>query len=87
LERDPVSYKAQSEDEQQEKKDTRGTRIVIFGALASMLLWFAVLIIGDPIRSFGSATMSNFYGIAVSTPAAVVSIFALIKVGKRKKLA
>jgi hypothetical protein len=80
-----VSYRSQAVDERQEREKTRGTRIVIFGALASMLLWFTVLMIGDPIRSFGSVAMSNFYGIAISTPAAVVSIIALIKVGKRKK--
>ena len=85
MSRDSMSYEEKGEKERQEKIGTKGTRIVIFGALASILLWFTVLITGDPIKSFGSTAASNLYAIVVSTPAAVISIIALIKVGKRKK--
>jgi hypothetical protein len=81
---DSISYTGESEKERLEKNSVRGTRIVIFGALASMLLWFTVLITGDPIKSFGSVSISNLYAVAISMPAAVISIYALIKVGRRK---
>ncbi len=80
-----MSYEEKGAKEQLEKKDSKGARIVVFGALASMLLWFTVLLSGDPIKYFGSPEASNFYAIAISAPAAIISIFALIKVGKRKK--
>jgi hypothetical protein len=80
-----MTYEEKGEKERLEKKDRMGSRIVIFGALASMILWFSVLISGDPIRSFSSAAVSNFYAVAISAPAAIISIFALFKAGKRKK--
>jgi hypothetical protein len=85
MNRDSMSYEEKSEKERLERKDNKGSRIVIVGALASMVLWFTVLLSGDPIRSFSSADVSNFYAVAISAPAAVISIYAIFKAGKRKK--
>ena len=41
-----MSYEEKGAKEQLEKKDSKGARIVVFGALASMLLWFTVLLSG-----------------------------------------
>ena len=81
---DSIPYSRETEKERAERNNVRGTRIVIFGALASMLLWFTVLITGDPIKSFGSASTSNLYAIAISMPAVAISIYALVRVGRRK---
>ncbi len=64
--------------EENSKKKT-GTKIVISGALASILLWLIVLVEGSPIRPFSSSSASFGYALAISAPVIILSILVMVK--------
>jgi hypothetical protein len=84
LENNYPSHSEQAKREKVEKTHKKGTSIVIFGALASVLLWFIILATGDSIEPFSNSNSSTVYAIVVSMPPIVLSILGMIKVGRRK---
>jgi membrane-bound metal-dependent hydrolase YbcI (DUF457 family) len=70
--------------EEDKKESKSGSKIVVFGAIASILLWLIVLAKGNPIVPFTTATGSFLYAIGVTLPALVISLIALLKLGRRK---
>jgi len=74
----------QVERETSENKNT-GTKIVISGALASIVLWLIVLAVGNPIKPFSSSAESFGYAFAISAPIIILSILAITKMNRAKK--
>jgi hypothetical protein len=72
----------QTEQGEDKESPNRGVQLVIYGALASILLWLTVLIIGSPIMSLGSLGMSLLYTVLVSVPSIGVAAAALRKLSK-----
>ncbi|MDA4131332.1 MAG: hypothetical protein OK457_11225 [Thaumarchaeota archaeon] len=72
----------QIEKESTMKQDSSGLKIVIFGALASILLWYAVSIIGKPITAAG--IYSPLYIASITAPAILISAYAIYQIRKHR---
>jgi hypothetical protein len=80
-----VPSSAELEDKTKANKKT-GTEIVIFGALASIILWLIVLAGGGPIRPFTG--LSSFgYALAVTAPVIILSVLAILRTSRQKSVA
>jgi hypothetical protein len=74
-------------DKDQEKKTSqriarRGTKIVITGSIASILLWFLVSILGKPVTAVGN--FSPLYLSAIAAPAVLIAVLAIHKSKSRQ---
>ena len=74
-----------AELEVKEKADKEiGSRIVIFGALASVILWLIVLAEGGPIKPFTGLPMSFLYSVGITLPVIFLSVLAIARTGREK---
>jgi len=80
-----VPSSAELENKTKTKKET-GTRIVIFGALASIILWLTVLAGGGPIRPFTGLSTSFGYALVVTAPVIILSVLAIVRTGRQKSV-
>lgn len=69
----------------EKNREAAGTKMVISGALAAIVLWLTVLGIGDPITSFMYTSTSFAYALGVSAPAIVLSILAILKASRARR--
>ena len=72
-----IGYQTEKEGEKKipKREARRGTKTVIAGSLASILLWFSVSILGKSIASAGA--YSSLYLAALSAPAILVAVLAI----------
>jgi membrane-bound metal-dependent hydrolase YbcI (DUF457 family) len=74
-----------AELESKEKSDkVTGTKIVAFGALASIFLWMIVLAGGSPIRPFTALPVSFAYALVITSPVIVLSVLAIARSGRKR---
>jgi hypothetical protein len=76
---------AELERKEKVNKQT-GTRIVILGALASVILWLIVLGEGGPIKPFNGQSLSFVYAFVITLPVIVLSILAIARAGRGEKI-
>lgn len=67
------------ERNQSSQRKEIGTRVVIAGGLAAIVLWMIVLALGSPIRPFVNPVDSFGYVLLVSAPAIFLSLVAISK--------
>ena len=69
-------------EKEKKSREITGTKIVISGALASMVLWLTILAIGSPIKSFSNSSTSFVYAVGITLPVIVLSIAAILRARK-----
>jgi membrane-bound metal-dependent hydrolase YbcI (DUF457 family) len=78
-----VPSTAELESKEKSNKVT-GTKIVVFGALASIILWMVVLAGGSPIRPFTSLPVSFAYALVITAPVIVLSLLTIARHGRER---
>ncbi len=73
-----VPSTAELESKEKSNKIT-GTKIVVFGALASIILWMIVLAGGSPIRPFTTLPLSFVYVLVITAPVILLSFLAIVR--------
>jgi len=76
---------SQLENPKREKQKRLGVQIVVFGAIASIALWFTVLAFGNPISPFTNPNPSFGYALVVCAPALFLSLIAIHKTRSQRK--
>ena len=80
-----MTVPSSAELENKTKSDKEiGTKIVIFGALSSIILWLTVLAGGRPIRPFTELSASFGYALVVTAPVIILSVLAIFRAGLQK---
>jgi hypothetical protein len=74
--------------ENKQKSDRKkGEGIVIFGAIASVILWLIILAEGGPIKPFTAQSSSFAYAVGIAIPIIVISILALVRASRDRSSA
>ena len=71
-------------DRKEKSNKVTGTKIVVFGALASIILWMIVLVGGSPIRPFTSLPVSFAYALLITSPVIMLSLLAISRARRER---